>query len=274
MQKKILIVEDEESLLKLESILLTTKGYLVQGATTGLAALEAIASETPDLILLDIMLPELDGFEVCKQIKKNPQTRHIPIIFLSAKKTPEDLSRGEAVGADAVNQDTSLVIGSIISIHHIHVICQQLRGYLTFGHHKSVSLKSTRLFYGMEPYSTEGLEKGLASIKVPGGISPLSKALDAARTDLGDISGKTALIIISDGKNMTTNVKASVQALKDVHGPSLCIYPILVGDDANGRALLESLAEIGGCGFISQAQSLLSTAGAIRRKSQDRYRSS
>ncbi len=100
MQKKILIVEDEESLLKLESILLTTKGYLVQGATTGLAALEAIASETPDLILLDIMLPELDGFEVCKQVKKNPQTRHIPIIFLSAKKTPEDLARSKEVGAD------------------------------------------------------------------------------------------------------------------------------------------------------------------------------
>ena len=100
MQKKILIVEDEESLLKLESILLTTKGYLVQGATTGLAALEAIASETPDLILLDIMLPELDGFEVCKQVKKNPQTRHIPIIFLSAKKTPEDLARSKEVGGD------------------------------------------------------------------------------------------------------------------------------------------------------------------------------
>lgn len=100
MQKKILIVEDEESLLKLESILLTTKGYLVQGATTGLAALEAVAIEAPDLILLDIMLPELDGFEVCKQIKENPDTCHIPIIFLSAKKTPEDISRGEEVGAD------------------------------------------------------------------------------------------------------------------------------------------------------------------------------
>ena len=100
MQKKILIVEDEESLLKLESILLTTKGYLVQGATTGLAALEAVAAEAPDLILLDIMLPELDGFEVCERIKKNPETRHIPIILLSAKKTPEDLSRGEEVGAD------------------------------------------------------------------------------------------------------------------------------------------------------------------------------
>ncbi len=100
MQKKILIVEDEESLLKLESILLTTKGYLVQGATTGLAALEAVAVEPPDLILLDIMLPELDGFQVCEQIRKNPETSNIPIILLTARKTPEDIARGNAVGAD------------------------------------------------------------------------------------------------------------------------------------------------------------------------------
>jgi two-component system alkaline phosphatase synthesis response regulator PhoP len=100
MQKKILIVEDEESLLKLESILLTTKGYLVQGATTGLAALEAVADEPPDLILLDIMLPEMDGFDVCERIKTDPRTKHIPVILLTARKTPEDVARGEAVGAD------------------------------------------------------------------------------------------------------------------------------------------------------------------------------
>ncbi len=85
MGKKILIVEDEESLLKLESILLTTKGYLVQGATTGLAALEAVAAEAPDLILLDIMLPELDGFEVCERLKKDPKTRRIPISLLNQR---------------------------------------------------------------------------------------------------------------------------------------------------------------------------------------------
>jgi twitching motility two-component system response regulator PilG len=100
MPDKILIVEDEESLLKLESILLTTKGYLVRGATTGPAALQAVAEEMPDLILLDIMLPGLDGFTVCERIKQNPETRHIPIVFLTARKTPEDVARGEDVGAD------------------------------------------------------------------------------------------------------------------------------------------------------------------------------
>jgi twitching motility two-component system response regulator PilG len=99
MPKKILIVEDEESLLKLESILLTTKGYHVRGATTGAAALEAVAEEPPDLVLLDVMLPGVDGFEVCERLKKDPETSHIPVVFLTAKKTPEDEARGRNAGA-------------------------------------------------------------------------------------------------------------------------------------------------------------------------------
>ena len=71
-KKKILIVEDEESLLKLESILLTSKGFEVKGVSDGQAALDAIAEEHPDLVLLDIMLPEIDGFEVCRRIKSEP----------------------------------------------------------------------------------------------------------------------------------------------------------------------------------------------------------
>jgi twitching motility two-component system response regulator PilG len=99
-KKKILIVEDEESLLKLESILLTSRGYDVKGVTDGQAALDAVASMKPDLVLLDIMLPEIDGFEVCRQIKGNEATRHTPVIMLTAKKSREDMARGEEVGAD------------------------------------------------------------------------------------------------------------------------------------------------------------------------------
>jgi DNA-binding response OmpR family regulator len=99
-KRKILIVEDEESLLKLESILLTSKGYEVRGVTNGQAALDAIAEELPDLVLLDIMLPEIDGFEVCRRIKSNDETRHLPVIMLTAKKSREDMARGEKVGAD------------------------------------------------------------------------------------------------------------------------------------------------------------------------------
>jgi len=98
--KKILIVEDEESLLKLESILLTSKGFEVRGVSNGADALKAIAEEVPDLVLLDIMLPELDGFEVCRRIKGQEATRNLPVIMLTAKKSREDMARGEEVGAD------------------------------------------------------------------------------------------------------------------------------------------------------------------------------
>lgn len=99
-KKKVLIVEDEESLLKLESILLTSRGYDVCSARNGKSAMAMLESEKPDIVLLDIMLPEMDGFEVCRQIKSNPQTSSIPVIMLTAKKSREDMATGEQAGAD------------------------------------------------------------------------------------------------------------------------------------------------------------------------------
>src|ERR1700687_586162 len=100
-KQKILIVEDEESLLKLESILLSSKGYSVTGVMDGKSALEEVQANKPDLVILDIMLPVMDGFEVCRQIKENPETRHIPVIMLTAKKNSLDVARGQQVGSDA-----------------------------------------------------------------------------------------------------------------------------------------------------------------------------
>lgn len=100
-KKKILIVEDEESLLKLESILLSSRGYNVGGVADGITALEEITRFRPDLIILDIMLPGMDGFEVCRRIKENPESQHIPVIMLTAKKSSQDRERGMAIGAAA-----------------------------------------------------------------------------------------------------------------------------------------------------------------------------
>ena len=99
-KKNILIVEDEEYLLRLESILLTTRGYEVKGVMDGPSALEAVANTKPDLVLLDIMLPGIDGLEVCRQIKANEATRHIPVVMISAKNSAEDLVKAEQAGAD------------------------------------------------------------------------------------------------------------------------------------------------------------------------------
>ncbi|GFO68452.1 response regulator [Geomonas limicola] len=100
-KNKILVVEDEESLLKLESILFTSKGYTVTGVRDGKSALEAIEKDRPDVVVLDVMLPDSDGFEICRAIKENPATRSLPVIMLTAKKSSVDLERGKVAGADA-----------------------------------------------------------------------------------------------------------------------------------------------------------------------------
>lgn len=98
---RILIVEDEESLLKLESILLSSRGYHVTAVKDGLAALEELDKSSFDLVLLDIMMPGIDGLEVCRRIRGNPHTKEIPVIMLTAKKSAVDQARGFEVGADA-----------------------------------------------------------------------------------------------------------------------------------------------------------------------------
>jgi twitching motility two-component system response regulator PilG len=99
-RKNILIVEDHKTLLKLESVLLASRGYKVSEATDGKVALDYIENNYPDLVLLDVMLPGIDGFEVCQRIKSNESTRHIPVIMVSARNDSEDFARGEQAGAD------------------------------------------------------------------------------------------------------------------------------------------------------------------------------
>lgn len=100
-KKRILIVEDEESLLKLETILLTVSGFEVISAITGKMAIDKIGVEKFDLVLLDIMLPDIDGFEVCREIRKDPRTATVKIIMLTGKKNQEDHDRGVLCGADS-----------------------------------------------------------------------------------------------------------------------------------------------------------------------------
>jgi len=100
-KKRVLIVEDEESLLKLETILLTVKGFEVIGAITGKMAIEKIGVEEFDLVLLDIMLPDIDGFEVCLQLRKDPRTASVPVIMLTGQKNQGDYDRGLQCGANS-----------------------------------------------------------------------------------------------------------------------------------------------------------------------------
>ena len=88
---KILVVDDEKDVVELLSFLLEKDGYNVVTASNGREALEAVPSEKPDLILLDVMMPEMDGYTVQTQLLENPSTKDIPIIILTAKGQLKDV---------------------------------------------------------------------------------------------------------------------------------------------------------------------------------------
>jgi DNA-binding response OmpR family regulator len=98
--KKILIVEDEKDILELVKLYLEKEGYRTCTAVTGLDGLKLVRSERPDLVVLDLMLAEMDGLEVCKRIRADPQTAMIPIIMLTAKAEESDRVIGLELGAD------------------------------------------------------------------------------------------------------------------------------------------------------------------------------
>jgi DNA-binding response OmpR family regulator len=101
MPKEILIVDDEPSIVVPIQFLMEQQGYSVVIAENGHDALDLIYKYNPDLILLDIMLPGIDGYEVCEIVRLNPKLRGIKIIFLTAKGREVEIAKGLALGADA-----------------------------------------------------------------------------------------------------------------------------------------------------------------------------
>ncbi len=98
--ESVLIVEDEEDIRELVRFNLTKEGYQVVGVGTGEEGLAAAERQPPDLILLDLMLPGVDGLTVCRKLKGNPRTQHIPVVMLTAKGEEVDVVCGLTVGAD------------------------------------------------------------------------------------------------------------------------------------------------------------------------------
>jgi len=94
MPKKILVVDDERPIVRLVQVNLEHAGYEVVTAYDGKEALEKVEQEKPDLIVLDVMMPQMDGFEVMQRLQANPKTRNIPVIMLTAKAQDADVFRG------------------------------------------------------------------------------------------------------------------------------------------------------------------------------------
>ncbi|MCD4813654.1 response regulator [bacterium] len=97
--KRILVVEDEEDISMLIHRSLDMKTFEVTPAGSGYQALEILETFRPDLILLDVMMPDLDGFEVCRRIKQNKDLKDIPVVFLTVRNNDDDFERGKEVGA-------------------------------------------------------------------------------------------------------------------------------------------------------------------------------
>lgn len=97
---RVLVVDDEPNILLSLEFLMKKKGYEVFIARNGAEAMDLINTQRPDIIVLDIMMPEVDGYEVCAYVKQNPELSHIRVIFLSAKSKEADIEKGYQAGAD------------------------------------------------------------------------------------------------------------------------------------------------------------------------------
>jgi DNA-binding response OmpR family regulator len=101
MSKRVLIVDDEVNIVISLEFLLEQAGYHVRVANNGEEGLEKIATFEPDLVLLDVMMPRMNGFEVCRRVRENPAWQDIKIIMLTAKGREVEITKGLALGANA-----------------------------------------------------------------------------------------------------------------------------------------------------------------------------
>lgn len=101
MSQHILIVDDEPSIVISLQFLMTREGYEVAVAGDGEAALRAIEARPPDLVILDVMMPKLNGFDVCRRIRADPRWRAVRVLMLTAKGREVERARGLELGADA-----------------------------------------------------------------------------------------------------------------------------------------------------------------------------
>ena len=148
LQPKVLIVEDEVSQREVLKYNLTAEGFMIITAEDGQEALERVQEECPDVILLDWMIPNTSGLEVCRRLKLQPKTRHIPIIMLSARSEEVDRIRGLETGADdymvkpysvfelvarvkaQVRRSRPALVGSVIEFGNITLDPEAIRVYV------------------------------------------------------------------------------------------------------------------------------------------------
>jgi len=122
MSRRVLVVDDDPRLLHIVAMYLGIEGYDVAVAADGAAGLTEIEKQTPDLIILDIMMPGIDGIETCRRIRADPVTAEVPILMFSALSGDDDVERARQVGANhLITKPFNLVgLGSVVKSFFAH----------------------------------------------------------------------------------------------------------------------------------------------------------
>jgi len=210
-RQKILIVDDEERNIKLLKAYLMTKQYGIAEASNGEEALKMVNDFNPDLILLDVMMPGIDGFEVCKRLKQDDKTQMIPVIMVTALSGRNERIRALEVGVDEflskpVNRIELLVrVKSLLNIKSYHD--QLLNSY------KKIGLKNEKL------KELEGVREGLTHMIVHDLNNPLTAILgnlEIIKFDEENLS-ETQLYGIEKCLNYCADTRQLIQGILDVH---------------------------------------------------------
>lgn len=161
---RILVTDDSEINTKIVERILKNEHFEIVTALGGLEALEKISKESFDLILLDIVMPDLSGFEVCQKIRENPETRDIPVIFLTGKDDAESLLKGfEVGGQDYVTKPFQAA--ELLARVHTHV--------------------ALKLTYDKQEILITKLKNALAQVKQLNGLLPICSSCKNIRDDKG-----------------------------------------------------------------------------------------
>ena len=135
-QTRILVVDDDEQNVELLEAYLTDAGYQVLKALDGASALQRVSDDKPDLILLDIMMPDISGYEVCRRVRENPEVAGTPILMVTALGAMADIEKGIDVGTDdfltkPINRLELLArVRSLVRIRHLRSELDRTLAYL------------------------------------------------------------------------------------------------------------------------------------------------
>lgn len=214
---KLLLIEDEEDIADLIKLQANLSGYELHVQMNGLDGLRAVEKEKPDLVILDIMLPGLNGLEVCKKIKNNPKLQDIPVIIISAKSEEIDVVLGLEIGADDyVSKPFSLKI-----------LFSRIRAVLRRG--KDSEQISNKLVFGQLSLDIESHQLFKKNIPLPITLTEFS-ILQRMLQSRGKVLTRNQLldsIPNHDGLIVDRNIDVHVAALRKKLGPNFnCIETV------------------------------------------------